>query len=208
MALDEWLRWESGEKKEVLIQSDKSEKRLVHWTGEMYEDCEGKGCVWCREKVKRVARYAVEALAGDDVWTWEMAGLVWKQLKDVAEEYGGLRGLRLKVKRTGEYLKTRYTLIPLGQASMPDEEQTLWDRGAVARDPRGAAVFVKELAASLELTAKEAMSQLLAEASEGMNGAGNLDKLVGLIKWLNWQVLEARQEAEETQEIDLDDLLT
>lgn len=208
MALDDWLRWEAGEKKEVLIQSDKPTKRLVHWTGELYEECEGRDCIWCDKHVKRVARYAVEALAEDDVWTWEMASLVWKALEDVAEEYGGLRGLRAKVKRTGEGRKTRYTIIPLGQAAPGQDEDTLWDRGAIARDPEGAVALAKELAASLEITAKEAMSQFLAEASEGMDGASDLDKLVGLIEWLDRQCQEARREAEESAEIDLDEWFT
>lgn len=207
MALDDWLRWEAGEKKEVLIQSDKPVKKLVHWTGEMYEECEGKDCIWCDRSIKRVARYAVEALAEDDVWTWEMAGLVWGQLKDVCEEYGGLRGLRVKVKRTGEGRKTRYTIIPLGRLPPAEGEDTLLDRAAIARDPKGAAVYVKGLAASLEITAKEAMEQFLAADGQDLTEANSLDKLAGLIEWLDRRCQEARQETEEDAEIDLDDLL-
>lgn len=208
MALDDWLTWEAGEKKEVLIQSDKPVKKLVHWTGETYADCERPDCPWCDDKVKRITRYAVEAVSEDDVWTWEMAGLVWKALKDVAEEYGGLRGLHLKVKRTGEGRKTRYTLIPLGQMDLDEAEDSLWDRGAIARDPKGAAVFVKELSASLEMTAKEAMAKFLADEGQEYVEASGLDKLGELIRWLHLQCAVAAANAEEDTEIDLDSLFT
>lgn len=208
MALDEWLKWESGEKKEVLIQSDKPVKKLVHWDGEMYVECERPDCIHCEDKIKRITRYSVKALAEDDVWTWEMAQMVYAQVKDIAEEYGGLRGLRLKVKRTGAGRKTRYTFIPLGVGPTSLKESDDWDRQAVARDVKGAAAYAKELSASLEMTAGAAMDKYLADAGEGIIGAGNLDKLTGLIKWLEMQCEAARQEAEESVEIDLDDLLT
>lgn len=208
MALDDWLRWESDEKKEVLIQSDKPVKKLVHWDGEMYVECEKPDCPWCDDKVRRITRYSVEALAEDDVWTWEMAKLVYAQVKDIAEEYGGLQGLHLKVKRTGEGRKTRYTIIPLGVASTIVEENTLWDRGAIARDLEGAAAFAKELAASLEITAKEAMTDFLASEGQEYTDMDGITRLGALIKSLVAKCEQARQEAEEGAEIDLDDLLT
>lgn len=207
MALDDWLRWEAGEKRTVLVQSAEPLKRLVHWTGEMYEECEGRDCAWCDRGVKRISRYAVEALAEDDVWTWEMAGLVWKQLKACAEEYGGLRGLKVVVKRTGEGRKTRYSIVPVGNVPMGEEVAALWDKGSIAKDPEGAAAFAKELAASLEITVREAMDKFLATDGQALVEAGGVDKLSGLIKWLDRQVKAQAAEGESEPEIDLDALL-
>lgn len=207
MASDDWLTFEAGDKKEVLIQSDKPEKKLVHWDGDMYVECEKPDCPYCDEKAKRYTRYAVEVLAEDDVWTWEMAKLVYRQLKDVAEEYGGLRGLRVSVKRRGEGRKTRYTIIPLGVASAIVKENTMWARGSIARDPAGAAAFVKELAASLEITAKEAMTDFLASEGQEYAEADGITQLGALIKSLVAKCEQARQEADESAEIDLDSLL-
>ncbi len=208
MGLDDWLRWEAGEKKEVLIQSDEPVKKLVHWDGEMYVECEKPDCPWCDDRVKRWTRYAVEALAEDDVWTWEMAKMVYGQVKDIAEEYGGLRGLHLKVKRTGEGRKTRYTIIPLGVATTIVEDKTMWDPGAIARDPEGAIAFVQELAASLKMTGKEAKDRFLVVKGEEYADKDGVSTLVALIKWLDLQCEQARREAEENVEIDLDSLLT
>lgn len=207
MALDDWLTFEAGDKKEVLVQSDKPVKKLVHWDGDMYVECEKPDCPWCDEKAKRYTRYAVEVLAEEDVWTWEMAKLVYRQLKDAAEEYGGLRGLRVSVKRRGEGRKTRYTIIPLGGASTIVEEKPMWDRGAIARDPEGAAAFVKELAASLDMTAKESATKFLTADGKEYVDQDNVAVLGALTKWLVPQCEQARQEAEENAEIDLDSLL-
>lgn len=208
MTSDDWLRWDAGDKKEVLIQSDKPVKKLVHWGGEAYEECERPDCPWCDDEVKRISRYAVEVLTEDEVWTWEMAKMVYNQVKEIAEEYGGLRGLHLKVKRTGEGRKTRYTIIPLGQRDMPAGEITMWDRKAIARDLDGAVAFVKELSASLEMTGKEAREKFEAGDGQQLAEATPIEFLSALIKWLVLQCDEAQAETDEAREIDLDVLLT
>jgi len=45
-----------------------------------------------------------------------MAALVWKQLQAVAQAYGGLANLAVRVSRSGTRRNTRYTIVPLSAA--------------------------------------------------------------------------------------------
>lgn len=110
----QWLKWNDGETHELMITSHNPEQMRVHWTGSGYEPCVGPGCPWCMNGNKAKTRWSVDVICQDVELVWEMANLTYQDLQAIAQQYGGIHHLSLRVSRRGTGRQTRYTLIPLG----------------------------------------------------------------------------------------------
>ncbi len=170
----DFVKWDDGEIKELVILNDQPITYTLHWISGQPEPCKGPGCGACQMGIRPSRRYVVWVQTGNDQLLWEMAMLTWRDLATIAEMQGALRGLHLRVKRTGTGRDTRYTLVPIGlvgESELPDEPELSLDLvqptsgsgngnstsdftnlGAVRADPRGAAAYLKSLCQSLGTT--------------------------------------------------------
>lgn len=198
-----WLNWNDGETKELVVLNDQPIKHIVHWVEGKGQPCTGRDCGACRIGVRASQRYTVHAWCDGEITRWEMALLTWRDLAALAEMSGQLRGLQLRVRRTGTGRQTRYNLIvtdTVPEDELPPEEAVEpWQpdepelpagglisgdftrREVVVSDPQGAAAYAKELAASLDTTAKAVLAELAGrdgEAWEGRSPTGQLHALI------------------------------
>jgi len=124
-----FLSWDVGEAKDLVVLSEKGTKTELHWIGGESKECSGAGCVYCSSSVKKTLRWSVLALCDGEELPWEMSNTTFFGVEDVATMVGGLKDLRLRVTRYGTGLKTRYSVLPItgeaAEASTEQEEQKL-----------------------------------------------------------------------------------
>lgn len=119
-----FLSWDPGESKDLMILSDRGTKKATHWIDGESRECKGLGCGLCEEGSKRTIRWTVLAKYEGEELPWEMSNTTFFGVEDVAEMVGGLAGLRLRVTRHGSGLNTRYSVLPItGEAAVPSTEQ-------------------------------------------------------------------------------------
>lgn len=201
-----WLKWNDGETHEIMITSHQAEQMRVHWTGSQYEPCTGPQCPWCRNGNKAKTRWSVDVICQDIELTWEMANLTYQDLQAIAQQFGGIHHLRLRVSRRGTGRNTRYTLIPLGSpTAQPQQAPATPQTQAPAAAPTqqqgppqdlgGQMQYFKDLCAQAGLDPKAQFQAFL--QSDGIDYADRTaqEQLPAVIEWL-----EAKTNGDDTAE--------
>lgn len=71
--------------------------------------------------ISRAYRAYLPILVDGEVKIWSMGKTAHSQLYDIADAAGDLRGMNLRLKRTGSGLKTRYSVTPRGTRTKVDK---------------------------------------------------------------------------------------
>ncbi len=129
-----FLSWDAGESKDLVILSEKGDKKGVHWVAGESKECKGEGCALCQEGLTRTLRWTVLTKCEGEELPWEMSNTTFFGVEDVAEMVGSLKDLRLRVTRHGTGMKTRYSVLPItGEEKAPE---TTDEMDILARDIR------------------------------------------------------------------------
>ncbi len=119
-----FLSWDAGESKDLVILSEKGTENYTHWVAGKAANCMGEGCPLCIEGHRRSIRWTVQVRCEGEELPWEMSNTAFFGVEDVAQMIGSLEGLRLRVTRHGSGLDTRYAVLPLmGIVPAPDTDQ-------------------------------------------------------------------------------------
>lgn len=73
-----------------------------------------------KPKDKRYRAY-LPVIADDEIKVWSMGKQAHQQLLDTADASGDIKGMLFRIKRTGEGLKTRYSIIAKGKRKDVDD---------------------------------------------------------------------------------------
>ena len=120
-----FLSWDAGESKDLVILSENGTKSTTHWIDNEAKECKGEGCALCAEGAKSSLRWTVLVKCENEEIDWEMSNRCFFGVEDVAEMVGHLPGLRLRVTRHGSGLKTRYSVLPItGEETAPEGERS------------------------------------------------------------------------------------
>ncbi len=171
-----FLSWDAGESKDLVILSEKGKRAFTHWVAGAAQECAGEGCALCREGLKRTIRWSVSAKCEGEELPWEMSNRVFFGVEDVAEMVGGLKDLRLRVTRHGTGMKTRYSVLPISSLEPPpDEEKSMaW-----------LIEEIKRLCALDNRDAKQEYKLFFAEVVPGVTYATPLDKMRTFYNYIN-----------------------
>jgi len=116
-----FLSWDAGESKDLVILSEKGAESATHWIEGESRECKGADCALCAEGVRKSIRWTVETKCEGEELPWEMSNQTFFGVEDVAEMVGHLEGLRLRVTRHGTGMKTRYSVLPItGEEKAPE----------------------------------------------------------------------------------------
>jgi len=173
----DYLTWEDGETKSLVILSDQPQYHAMHWVSGKPEPCTGANCVWCGSGIRVSQRYTVRVEIGGVQKLWEMAGLTWKDLAEKAIMAEQLRGLKMRVKRSGLKRNTRYVtfvetkidpdelpdpdpftagITAKEEPSRPDPEVKYADQLRFVRgDLDGATKYIKAMMQTMDMTMDE-----------------------------------------------------
>jgi len=121
-----FLSWDAGESKDLVILSEKGTKTERHWVEGKAQECSGAGCLYCSTGVKKTLRWTVLTKCEGEELPWETSNTTFFGVEDVAEMVGGLKDLRLRVTRHGTGMKTRYSVLPI-----TGEEKAAEDRPSI-----------------------------------------------------------------------------
>lgn len=108
-----FLSWDAGESKDLVILSEKGTESRVHWIGQKSYECTGEGCSSCATGSRPTLRWSVDTKCEGEEISWEMSNTTFFGVEDVASMVGHLKDLRLRVTRYGSGLKTRYSVLPI-----------------------------------------------------------------------------------------------
>jgi len=130
-----FLSWDAGESKDLVILSEKGTKTERHWVEGKAQECSGAGCLFCSTGVKKTLRWTVLTKCEGEELPWEMSNTTFFGVEDVAEMVGGLKDLRLRVTRHGTGMKTRYSVLPItGEEKAPEKKHDIdWYANEVKR---------------------------------------------------------------------------
>lgn len=119
-----FLSWDAGESKDLVILSEEGTKTERHWVEGKAQECSGAGCLYCSTGVKKTLRWTVLTRCEGEELPWETSNTTFFGVEDVAEMVGGLKDLRLRVTRHGTGMKTRYSVLPItGEEKAPAERR-------------------------------------------------------------------------------------
>ncbi len=130
-----FLSWDAGESKDLVILSEKGDKKEVHWVAGESKECTGIGCPLCAMQTRKVLRWTILTRYEGEELPWEMSNTTFFGVEDVAEMVSGLKDLHLRVTRYGSGLKTRYSVLPItGEEERPKKEWSLeWGVAEIKR---------------------------------------------------------------------------
>jgi len=164
-----FLSWDAGESKDLVILSEKGTKTERHWVEGKAQECSGAGCLYCSTGVKKTLRWTVLTKCDGEELPWEMSNTTFFGVEDVASMVGHLKDLRLRVTRHGTGMKTRYSVLPItgeeqlsdrdrGMASLAEKIKRLCALGNM--DPRKEfTLFRSEIASDNELSSDGILMQ-------------------------------------------------
>lgn len=154
-----FLSWDAGEYKDLVILSENGTKTERHWVEGKAQECSGPGCLFCSTGVKKTLRWTVLTECEGEELPWEMSNTTFFGVEDVAEMVGGLKDLRLRVTRHGTGMKTRYSVLPItGEEKAPETK----------RDMRWYAAEVKRLCALGKMDPRQELNLFLKEVAPGL----------------------------------------
>lgn len=130
-----FLSWDAGEAKDLVILDEKGTKTERHWIDGKANECSGAGCLFCSTGVKKTLRWSVDTRCEGEELPWEMSNTTFFGVEDVAAMVGGLKDLRLRVTRHGTGMKTRYSVLPItGEEKAPEKREDMdWYANEVRR---------------------------------------------------------------------------
>lgn len=117
-----WFKIRAGEVVDVVVLVESEEIIAVEQCAIWLED--GNSPVWVYTGpedpshdlgVDRAYRAYLPLLVDGEVQVWGMSKTVHRTILDIADASGELKGLELRVKRTGSGLATRYSVVPKGK---------------------------------------------------------------------------------------------
>lgn len=149
-----FLSWDAGEPKDLVILSEKGTKTEQHWVEGKAFECSGASCVYCTSGVRKTLRWSVLTLCEGEELPWEMSNTTFFGVEDVAAMVGHLKDLRLRVTRHGTGMKTRYSVLPI-----TGEEET----AEIERTTAWYAKEVKRLCTLAKMDAKQELKLFLSE---------------------------------------------
>jgi len=224
-----WLRLQDGESRQFRILDDQPQIHTLHWVQGVAQDHLDTDCPWCKAGIRASVRYTIPIESPDDSDTWEMASLTWKDLQAVHKAVGGIKGGTIDLSRRGVGRATRYTIVWLGRrapVASPDvDEAAIHQQGPyvpgrttlvrsleeemahIAADPQGAAAYVKELCASLEISTEAAVAMFHIENPDVGKDAGAVRILAGVSRMLEQKCEAARAAAVPELDVALSELL-
>jgi len=118
-----FLSWDAGESKDLVILSEKGTESATHWIEGEAKECKGEGCALCAEGSRRALRWTVLTECEGEELPWEMSNTTFFGVEDVAEMVGHLEDLRLRVTRHGTGMKTRYSVLPITEEAPRTNEE-------------------------------------------------------------------------------------
>lgn len=125
----QWLRLDPGDQMDVTCLVDIGDVLSTEQCAIWLNEGEGVSPVWVYTgaadpahdlDVPRQYKAYLPLLVDGEVKVWSMGISVHKQLYDIADAAGNLRGMNLRIKRTGSGLKTRYAVTPRGTHTKVD----------------------------------------------------------------------------------------
>ena len=151
-----FLSWDAGESKDLVILSEKGTKTERHWVEGKAQECSGAGCLFCSTGVKKTLRWTVLTRYEGEELPWETSNTTFFGVEDVAEMVGGLKDLRLRVTRHGTGMKTRYSVLPItGEQLAP----------GIEKSPDTYAADIKRLCALANMDPKQELKLFLADVA-------------------------------------------
>jgi len=195
----DYLKWQPGEKKDLVILSPHGKQRLIHWNGKQSSDCTGPGCPLCAAGNKTKTRWLVNTSGKDGEKQWEMANSTFGALEDVAEILGFLKGMSITVVRKGSGTDTHYTIVPL-------DSQVHEQPAATASDDLGKKI--KALCAENSTNPAEEARRWLALVDPELRAGNSLLQLEAFYVWLQQQYapIDMGRDEEPPEEVDLTDM--
>ena len=184
----EFLKWDDKETIELTVTSEEPESFFTHFIKNQGYPCGGDDCQWCVRGEKPSLRWRVSVLVEGEEETWNMSNQVCDQLESIAEMMGALKGLNLRVRRSGTGLQTRYTIV-LAQAASPELPDDV-------SDPVRAR-YLERLCKEQEIDFEAERERFVEGAPQGFAERSYHDKLVAFQEHLEGMVAGASREEDE-----------
>ncbi|GAI22990.1 unnamed protein product, partial [marine sediment metagenome] len=67
-----FLSWDAGEAKDLVVLSEKGTKTETHWIEGKAHECSGPGCMYCESSVRKTLRWSVLTECEGEELPWEM----------------------------------------------------------------------------------------------------------------------------------------
>lgn len=112
-----WLAIQPGQTVTLQLTEGIMHQRRSHWVDRSAHECTGATCVYCRGGAKARLRYFIAVQLGQDALTWEFPLVVQDQILNALGGPDKVLGATLSVRRDGEGLATRYSIMSVGAAS-------------------------------------------------------------------------------------------
>ncbi len=171
-----FLSWDAGESKDLVILSEKGTESQTHWIDNEAKECKGEGCALCAEGVKKSLRWTILTKCEGEELPWEMSNRCFFAVEDVAEMIGHLPGLRLRVTRHGSGLKTRYSVLPItGEEKAPEKEY----------DPGWYADKIKRLCKLANMDPKQELKLFLTNVAPNLVDAPVLSQMAAFCAYID-----------------------
>ncbi|GAI91364.1 unnamed protein product, partial [marine sediment metagenome] len=181
-----FLSWDAGEAKDLVILSEKGTVSYTHWVGGEAKECVYDGCPLCDEGHRRTPRWTVLVKCENEEQAWEMSNTTFFGVEDSAEMVGGLKDLRLRVTRYGSGLKTRYSVLPItGEEKAPEGERS---EGWYAAE-------IKRLCALANMDPKQELKLFLTKVQPSISEAPPAAQMAAFWEYIN-------QETKDLQHVD------
>lgn len=179
-----FLSWDAGESKDLVILSEKGTESYTHWIDNEARECKGEGCALCAEGVKQSLRWTIDTRYEGEEIPWEMSNQCFFGVEDVATMVGHLKGLSLRVTRYGTGLKTRYSVLPItGEEKAPEEEYTIdW-----------LAAKIKSLCALANMDPKQELKLFLTEIEPGLATTTPYFQMQAFYKYIDKETKDLQQ---------------
>ena len=206
-----WLKLSDGESMQFVILDDVPQIHTLHWVGGAAQEHLDADCPWCKQGLRASVRRTIPIESQDGSDAWEMADLTWKDLMAVGKATGGIKGQTIALSRRGTGRATRYTIVPLGKrapssspapAAAPtaasttpslteqrEATQLKENMALIAKDPKGAAEYVKTMCEQLKISTEVAVTKFHSANPDVGIDAGAVRILVGVTQMLEAAVV-------------------
>ena len=171
-----FLSWDAGESKDLVILSEKGTESHTHWINNEARDCTGEGCALCAQGVKRSLRWTIDTKCEGEELPWEMSNQCFFGVEDVASMVGHLKDLRLRVTRYGSGLKTRYSVLPITGEEKAAEKKY---------DPGYYADKIKHLCELAKMDPKQELKLFLANVAPNLVDAPALTQMAAFYAYID-----------------------
>jgi len=169
-----WVKWQEGESIDLTIITPQATGFAIHWANNQSQRCTGPNCPFCAAGGQAKQRWSAKVKIGEATKTWEMANLTYQSLYAIADAYGGMMGLNVRVKRTGLGRATRYTIVPL--TPMPENP--------AKRESQAMIGYARELCEAHAIQPKDEFKRFLTDEHPEVRSQPQRRQLQLFIEWL------------------------